>query len=204
MKQKGSIIEKYVHNHSEPINIRLDRDLGEFHAEFEGVTVKDKTLDGVREQLRKATSETHAMEWQAMIEVSPDRSHGTYEDSVNLGLSIQRLYIARRRDGTYTQARWKENRDVAAKGNGSFNVGGHESTDLITLPVFSDKTSYHRNAYLPYTEDLWVALQTLVLQLQGLRICLEKMTEGQTSFDRMIVETQAVASSLIEDLDDGK
>lgn len=154
------------------VPIHLDRNELDFFADFGGQRFRAGAAKELRRELWLIIDESIRLEWHPVIEVKALRPFATRSDGF-VGFETERFLWARRHDGTLARIGWSQ-KDVADKYRHAKTMPARVKMQEEFDPPYRDDQARVATVYLPYTDDLWVGLQELVM---GVSVLKDRLTE---------------------------
>lgn len=203
------------------IDLFLDRNDKDFFAEYGSEVFRADDIQTLRNSVNAAIKESITWEWKPIIEVdySPDDSKGS-KVHANLSLSISRFYYTLRDDGKVLHSNW----NLPPSYNGDRNAASktfYWNLDRFAefQPPCTDSLIYKQDPYnrqekillpspqaprryfIPYTEDLWLGLESLVGTMHTLHGKLSVLLQTDVGYKTLIAAGSVLANLLPEKIE---
>jgi hypothetical protein len=176
---KPQLAEKWKHDkHGSVVDLMLDRNDHTFFCVFQGKRLTQPSLDQLRREICKAVESSFDLTWIPMITVTRLTPFHRNHDSVFVGFELNRDWIAKRQDSKWLIAQWTSlngETDHRTEFARELYIGRDNMSDF-SLPYkgHSSVTSYD-SYYIPYTDDIWEAMQLIKQRIQDIRDQLHRL-----------------------------
>ncbi len=181
------------------VNIYLDKKKMEFGAEFADFIVTGKDGEKVKADILAAIRERSELVWTPVIRAEQMYQVSTYnghqeiyrEQRENMGLTIERFYVARKMDGSWVRVEWftePQHRMMHAKSwHGDIAKG---ATGIqYSGSVEGDWTNPSRKKgkfILPYSDALWDGLTEVLVKMKMIRELVSGLLGSEEGMAKLI------------------
>lgn len=181
------------------VNITLDKKRMEFSAEFADFRITDKDGEKVRDQVLRAIRERAELKWEAVIEVQQTRNYGSIgtgygtlplEQNEEMGLRIDRFYLARKFDGNWVRAEWHTPDKERMHKAKHWSSRTRDMTE-IRYTVSEERTTFGNKSegkyLMPYNDALWAGLNEVIIKMKMIRELVKGLLSNEEGIERLIL-----------------
>ena len=181
------------------VPITLDKKRMEFSATFADFSITDKDGEKVRDAVLRAIRERAELQWTPVIQAHQTRNYGSIgtgygtlplEQNEEMGLRIERFYVARKFDGNWVRAEWHtpdgERMHKAKHWHG-------KERDMTEVKYTSHETDQRdhdnklKGQYLmPYDVELWAGLEEVLRKMRMIRELVKGLLSSEEGVQRLI------------------
>lgn len=158
------------------VQIYLDKDSGEFTAEYDGAHRRSTQLALLRKEMTKLVRERNNLAWHPFIEVQFLRPEHR-RDVAFVGFVAKRLHLAQKGQ-EIAQQDWAWNDsdkpDLTMRGTRYFHWSGPLD------PAATQASDFVGTHYcvLPYTPELWARLEEIQNGIRAIKSALQELIQG--------------------------
>lgn len=181
------------------VAITLNKKTLEFSAEFADFHITDKDGEKVRDAVLWAIKERAELTWTPVIEARQTRNYGSIdtgygalplEQNEEMGLRIERFYVARKFDGNWVRAEWHTPDMERMHKAKHWYSKERDMTEIKYTANETDQRDYNnklKSEYLlPYDQDLWAGLEVVLIQMKRIRELVKGLLSDEEGIQRLI------------------
>jgi hypothetical protein len=181
------------------VPITLDKKRMEFTAKFADFSITDKDGEKVRDAVLRAIRERAELQWTAVIEAHQTRNYGSIgtgygslplEQNEEMGLRIERFYVARKFDGDWVRAEWHT--PDGERMHKAKHWHGRSYMTEIKYTMHESETDLRYNNKLkgeylmPYDDALWTGLEEVLRKMKMIRELVKGLLSSEEGVQRLI------------------
>jgi hypothetical protein len=193
------------------VPVYLDKKTMRFSAEFGDFKICDADGDKVRRAVMAAIRERAELPWTPVIEAYQSQntiSTVRYGREVplhlreNMGLEIERFYVAQKFDKRWIRVDWDVESDQRImRARGWDNAPKGDEIKYSTHNEYEAFTTRHSTKVLPYSDDLWTGLTGVIDGMKHIREIVKGLLGSEEGVKRLIAAGSSNVPLLSEPAD---